>query len=77
VAELELRARVEDPDMAALARLLPLEGPLQATLEASRVHVIRLRISLALERTGGDLDRAAADLGVTREEFDRLLGVGP
>jgi DNA-binding NtrC family response regulator len=77
VAELELRARVEDPDMAALARLLPLEGPLEATLEASRVHVIRLRISLALERTGGDLDRAAADLGVSREEFDRLLGVGP
>jgi two-component system NtrC family response regulator len=77
VAELELRARVEDPDMAALARLLPLEGPLDATLDAARVHVIRLRISLALERTGGDLDRAAADLGVTREEFDRLLGVGP
>jgi two-component system NtrC family response regulator len=77
VAELELRARVEDPDMAALARLLPLEGALDATLEAARVHVIRLRISLALERTAGDLDRAAADMGVTREEFDRLLGVGP
>ena len=77
IAELELRARVEDPDMAALARLLPLEGPLDATLDAARVHIIRLRISLALERTGGDLDRAAADLGVTREEFDRLLGVGP
>ncbi|MBP1611719.1 MAG: sigma-54 dependent DNA-binding response regulator, partial [Acidobacteria bacterium] len=30
VAELELRARVEDPDMAALARLLPLDGPLAA-----------------------------------------------
>ena len=77
VAELELRARVEDPDMAALARLLPLDGPLAATLDAARLHVIRLRISLALERTGGDLDRAAADLGVDREEFDRLLGVGP
>ncbi len=77
VAELELRARVEDPDMAALARLLPLEGPLDATLDAARLHVIRLRISLALERTGGDLDRAAADLGVDRAEFDRLLGVGP
>jgi len=77
VAELELRARVEDPDMAALARLLPLDGPLEATLDAARTHVIRLRISLALERTGGDLDRAAAALGVGREEFDRLLGVGP
>jgi len=73
VAELELRARVEDPDLAALGRLLPLEGPLAATLEAAQRQAERLRVSLALERSGGDLERTAADLAISREELDRLL----
>lgn len=74
VGELELRARVEDPDLAALGRLLPLDGPLAETLEAARQQAERLRVSLALERSEGDLDRAASELGVSRDALDRLLG---
>ena len=69
---LSLVSRIADPDRAALGRLAPLDGPLEETVRRAGEAARRIRVSIALEEAGGDRDRAAAALGITREELDRL-----
>jgi len=71
--DLELRARVDDPDTSALARLAPLEGSLETTLEAVRRTATRVRVAQALEQSAGDHTEAAALLGVSKEELEELI----
>jgi DNA-binding NtrC family response regulator len=68
--DLELRSRVADPDRAALARLAPLEGPLEASVERAAAVAARIRIAAALEESGGDRARAAENLGISLDELN-------
>jgi DNA-binding NtrC family response regulator len=68
--DLELRARVDDPDASALARLAPMEGRLEDTLEAVTRTTARIRIGEALARTSGDRARAAEILGIEEDELN-------
>ncbi len=69
--DLELRSRVDDPDRAALARLAPLEGPLERTVSAAAQSAAQIRIALALEETGGDMAQAAERLGISVDTLEK------
>ncbi len=70
-SDLELRARVEDPDLLALGRLVSLDSKLDETIEQAAAAVEKLRISHAIGRHGGDLAAAAAELGLEIDELER------
>ncbi len=70
---LSLRSRIVDPDRAALARLAPLDASLAETVRRAAEAAGRIRVSVALEEAEGDLDRAAAALGISREELESRL----
>ncbi|MDQ7008285.1 MAG: sigma-54 dependent transcriptional regulator [Acidobacteriota bacterium] len=70
-ADLELRARVEDPDLLALSRLVSLDGTLDETVRQAAAAAEKMRISHALGRHGGDLAAAAAELGLEVDELER------
>jgi len=71
--DLELSARVADPDLAALARLVPLEGSLDAVLGRLSARAARILAAAAVDSAGGDRDRAAEDLGIPRDHLETLL----
>ena len=73
VGDLELRARVEDPDAAALSRLVRLDQPLGETLDELREKARAIRVSVAMDRCGGDRTVAALNLGISEDELDDLL----
>ncbi len=70
--DLELRARVDDPDTSALARLGRLDAPLEEMLEQVSETARRIRVSIALERADGNAEIAALQLGITLEELEKL-----
>lgn len=71
--DLELRARVDDPDASALSRLAPMDGKLEDTLEAITRTAARIRIGSALAQTGGDRQRAAEVLGIEQDELSSWI----
>jgi transcriptional regulator with GAF, ATPase, and Fis domain len=71
--DLELRARVDDPDTSALSRLAPMDGKLEDTLDAVTRTAARIRIGAALAQTGGDRQRAAEILGIDEAELSRWI----
>ncbi|MBP7147017.1 MAG: sigma 54-interacting transcriptional regulator [Acidobacteria bacterium] len=75
-SDLELRSRVDDPERAAFTRFVPLDQPLDWTVQQAARHAERLRIATALEEAGGDLEQAAAALGISREDMQRRMTAG-
>ncbi|RMF75981.1 MAG: AAA family ATPase [Acidobacteria bacterium] len=71
--DLELSARVADPDLAALARLVPLEGSLEDVLARLSSRAARILAAAAVDTAGGDRARAAANLGISVERLESLL----
>ena len=69
LSDLKLSSRVDDPDLAALRRLAPIEGPLGETLDQVVARAQELRIRHALEECAGDVDRAADLLSIPAEEL--------
>jgi DNA-binding NtrC family response regulator len=70
---LELRSRVTDPDRAALARLVPLEGTLDVMTERLVRAAERIRAAAALEDARGDRERAAEALGISPDQLNEKL----
>ncbi|GAB4227447.1 MAG: sigma 54-interacting transcriptional regulator [Acidobacteriota bacterium] len=71
--DLELSARVADPDLAALARLVPLEGSLEDVLARLSSRAARILAAAAVDTAGGDRARAAENLGISVERLESLL----
>lgn len=71
--DLELRPRAEDPDLAALSRLVSLELPLAETVAAAAHRAGSLRTAKALEDAGGDREKAAAELGISLAELEERV----
>ncbi len=72
--DLELRARVEDPDASALSRIAPLDAPLAEVVERASENARKIRVSVAMNRAGGDRKIAAISLGIEELELEELLG---
>ncbi len=71
--DLDLRARVADPELAALSRVAPLEGTLDDSLARLSSAAARVYAAAAIDRVGGDRDLAAEMLGISRERLESLL----
>ncbi len=71
--DLELRARVADPDRAALARLVPLDGTLAETTDRLAKTAERIRIAIEIDECEGDRARAAERLGVSLDLLNEKL----